>query len=359
MKIAFLSPYLDTLGGGEKYLLDIALACHTLHFRTVFLWKDPAIKQKLIQDFGKTYDFIEIDTSWHNTNPFSRMNKSREYDVIFYHPDGSYFYSLARKNFALLQVPDTNLLPKDGFFNLQKFNRWTPVFNSHFTKRFFARRLPIKNPVVLYPTVSDELFEKTNLKKTNTILSVGRFFKYLHSKRHDVLIRAFLHGKEKYPKEFNKYSLVLVGAFKNEDKKYLDSIRQMAKADKSISIKPNASHEELVTLYRQSKFYWHAAGYGADEKKEPEKMEHFGISIVEAMASGSVPYSFDAGGPTETILDGKTGYLYKKPIDLVDKTHQLINNTKLLQTISERARTRAVEKFSFASFRKSIQQLLK
>ena len=37
--------------------------------------------------------------------------------------------------------------------------------------------------------------------------------------------------------------------------------------------------------------------------------EPFGRIIVEAQALGKIPIAFDHGGPSETIIDGKTGFL--------------------------------------------------
>jgi alpha-1,3/alpha-1,6-mannosyltransferase len=37
--------------------------------------------------------------------------------------------------------------------------------------------------------------------------------------------------------------------------------------------------------------------------------EHFGIVPLEAMASGCPVIACNSGGPTESVIDGKTGYL--------------------------------------------------
>ena len=45
---------------------------------------------------------------------------------------------------------------------------------------------------------------------------------------------------------------------------------------------------------------------GEDAERHPERFEHFGISVVEAMAAGAVPLVFGAAGPGEIVQDGDT-----------------------------------------------------
>ena len=43
--------------------------------------------------------------------------------------------------------------------------------------------------------------------------------------------------------------------------------------------------------------FWHAAGLGEDPTTNPDRFEHFGISVVEAMSAGAVPMVYEHGGP--------------------------------------------------------------
>ena len=64
--------------------------------------------------------------------------------------------------------------------------------------------------------------------------------------------------------------------------------------------------DELLELYSRASLFWHAAGHGQDDRRHPERLEHFGITTVEAMAHGAVPLVFPAGGPAEVVADGRT-----------------------------------------------------
>lgn len=353
MKAAFISPYLDILGGGEKYLLDIAYCLHKHGIKTTFYWKNPKIKELIKERFGKNYDFINIDDTWFKLNTCQKLLRTKEFELIFYHPDGSYFFSLAKKNFALLQVPKKNLLNFNNELTKIKFHNWIPVYNSYFTKRFFEKQIN-KKGVVLYPTIT---YKKANFKKELIILSVGRFFKQLHSKKQEILIKAFQYAYQKYP-EFKKYQLILAGSYKSEDQNYLDYLKKLINKNSNIALKTNLTDKQLYLLYQKASIYWHATGYGENEQKKPETMEHFGISVVEAMNCGAVPLAFKGGGPKETIIDQKTGFLYKSRDELIKKTYFLMKNPENLNEMSIKAMKRAEEKFGELAFSKRVSELI-
>ncbi|MBU4190339.1 MAG: glycosyltransferase, partial [Candidatus Thermoplasmatota archaeon] len=62
-----------------------------------------------------------------------------------------------------------------------------------------------------------------------------------------------------------------------------------------------------------------AAGFGVDEEKEPEKVEHFGITTVEAAAAGCVPVVIRKGGQPEIVKEGINGLLWEKEEELIEK----------------------------------------
>ena len=73
---------------------------------------------------------------------------------------------------------------------------------------------------------------------------------------------------------------------------------------------------DLAGLYQEAEIYWHGTGLGTDLEQEPEKAEHFGISLVEAMSAGCVVFAYGSGGPREIITDGVDGFLYSSTEDL-------------------------------------------
>ena len=45
----------------------------------------------------------------------------------------------------------------------------------------------------------------------------------------------------------------------------------------------------------------HAAGFGVDADEFPERLEHFGITPIEAASFGCIPVVYGQGGPSEVV----------------------------------------------------------
>jgi len=59
-------------------------------------------------------------------------------------------------------------------------------------------------------------------------------------------------------------------------------------------------------------------------KDDPASFEHFGISIVESMALGTIPIALNKGGPRE-IINNETGRLCDSVEDFVEVTNELLS----------------------------------
>jgi len=115
-------------------------------------------------------------------------------------------------------------------------------------------------------------------------------------------------------------------------KGYVEKLKKMSDGF-PIEIISNATFSKIQSLYATSRLYWHGAGF---EETNPEYMEHFGISTVEAMASGCIPVVFAGGGQTEIVTDAVDGYTWTTKKELGDKTMRAIKegsalNSKLIQ----------------------------
>ena len=58
MRAAIYNPYLDTLGGGERYTMAFAQSLVKKGFRVNVQWKNTSIKKKLEERFGIKLDGI-------------------------------------------------------------------------------------------------------------------------------------------------------------------------------------------------------------------------------------------------------------------------------------------------------------
>ena len=85
-------------------------------------------------------------------------------------------------------------------------------------------------------------------------------------------------------------------------------------------------------------------------------MEHFGISVVEAMAAGAVPLAVGKGGVREIIRQSETGILWNTPAELVAATRQLIEDPERRARLSAAARQHSRE-FSQERYGDAMQQI--
>jgi len=357
MKAAIFNPYLDTLGGGERYTFTFAEVLSAKGYRVNIIWDDKSIIQKARNRFG-------LDLKRVNILPKQRLLKKnllrrylffRKYDLLFWVSDGSVPVMLSRKNILLFQAPFHNV-GGCSCFNRMKFKKIDAVIcYSHFTKNFIDKEYSI-NTQVLYPPVSVEEFKPG--KKENIILAVGRFEETMQAKRQNVLIDVF---KKMIDDGLKNWRLVLIGASlaKESKNQFLQKLKKQA-SGYPIFFKVNIPFSELKKFYGQAKIFWHAAGYGVDESKHPEKVEHFGITAIEAMAANCWPLVYSAGGQKEifsSFID-KDIVLWRGKQGLFRKTMKIINLLNEKEALHYNELINLANKFSVNVFRKNVQQII-
>jgi glycosyltransferase involved in cell wall biosynthesis len=198
--------------------------------------------------------------------------------------------------------------------------------------------------MVVYPPVT----MMPALQKENLILSVGRFDSPLHNKRHDVLIEAFKQMDNPH------WQLYLVGGSTTHPSQ-VGRLRKLAEGY-PIAIVENPSWEQLSRLYGKARIYWHAAGFGEDLKKHPERAEHFGITTVEAMSARAVPIVFAGGGQLE-IVHNNWGRTWLSVAELVELTQTLINSPSSLELLAVHAEKKA-RLFDQEHFHEAIKDII-
>lgn len=347
MKAVVVSPYFKTFGGGERYVLTFAQALLEKGWSVGATVED----EKVLSEAAKRFN---LNLKGIQTLPFEKVFKNtsfqKHYDLIFWVSDGSIPRMAGKLNLLHFQIPFHNVNGK-SLLNKLKFRSIDKVIcNSLFTKKVIDKEYGVKSSV-WYPPVATEEF--TPGQKDNIILAVGRFEKSMTEKRQDILVEAF---KRMVQDGLKGWKFYLCGGCTEGDSDYLTRLQQSAKGF-PIEFKVNVSFSELKKLYGEAKIFWHAAGFGVDEEKYPEKVEHFGITTVEAMAGGCIPVVINKGGQKEIIDSGKDGFLWNTVEELKGFTLNIIGDDNLRKYLLSNAVGKS-NNFSTEKFYQNIYNLI-
>ena len=196
--------------------------------------------------------------------------------------------------------------------------------NSRFTARYIYKYYGLY-PKILYPYVDINQFLKVSgsHNRKNYVISIGRISP---EKNYDVVPIIAKHAK-------NVRKFIIIGSTYSASYKIMYNVLKKATElnvkDKIVFV-PNASFEKLLALLSCSKVFLHTMKY-----------EHFGIAVVEAMASGLIPVVHRSGGPwTDIILEGKYGYGYSDPEEAAQVIDEIVNmySKSMIKNIIERAK---------------------
>lgn len=377
MRVGIYNRWLPTLGGGEKYSLKVAQCLSREH--VVDYISHTPMAQELIANR------LYLDLTAVNFVPLPECTvaalapRTAQYDLFINASQGDFIPPHAKCNVLIVYFPVPLRAGRMAQLRqsvARSLRQWllTPTFAHGFYQRLFGQLWPDwdirlqnlpdphldharivqsydaiwtisefsrgwikkywqRDALVLSPPISvNELGARP---KRNWILSVGRFFAGSHNKKHLVMIEAFKrmvrHGLHDW--ELHLAGGTMTGA---AHAAYLRAIRNAARGY-PIFIHTDVTFEQLRSLYVESPIYWHASGYGENEQRDPIKLEHFGITTVEAMAAYCVPVVIAKGGQTEVIRHGHNGFLWNDVGELIALTERLIRDPVLRWSMARTA----------------------
>ena len=204
--------------------------------------------------------------------------------------------------------------------------------NSEFTASW-VEQLWGRPSDVLYPPVRPSVQPGA---KAPLILVLGRFFdpSFGHSKKQHELLEKFrqLHRSGRLP----GWRMAIVGGCDGANRDYALAVKRAARG-LPVEVHVNAPGSVVEQLLGEASLYWHGAGLGEDPARHPERFEHFGISVVEAMAAGAVPLVFAAAGPAEIVDDRRNGLHWTTLDELADLTVELVGDDERRNELSAAA----------------------
>jgi len=355
VKALIFDPYFDTLGGGERYCLTVAECLLKNNWQADLWWDQSSDIEKAKERFGLKTDKLGIvGKKMEEFSFFEKLFLMRKYDLVFWLSDGSVPTMTGKINLLHLQAPLVGFNPKRLKDKFKKLLISDVICNSKFTKTYIDKDYGY-NSLVLYPPIDVDQFAPG--EKENIIIAVGRFEQtaQMQTKRQDVLLKAF---KKMVDKGLSGWRLVLIGGSLGDPSKNKNLI-SLRKASRGYPVEfvVDGPFSVLKDYYSKAKIFWHAAGYGIDEDKEPWKVEHFGITPVEAMAAGCVPVVIDKGGLKEIVRRG-IGYRWGTVEELIEITGRLIANQSETKKLSLMA-IKTSKEFSKSKFNKQFLEIIK
>ncbi|MCX6580888.1 MAG: glycosyltransferase family 4 protein [Candidatus Aminicenantes bacterium] len=337
------------IGGGQKYGFTAAHALQDMFDITLLLNKE--ISHQDIRDWYhldltrcrikeiKIPFFQQFDSplpdparvSRRMENPFHIISReSGNYDFFINNSMNEMVYPLANVSAIICHFPERR--PRSYFYA----DRYTHViYNSRYTAHWIQQKWKFTPHKHIYPPVDmAPAAPASETAKENIILSVARFEEG-GSKKQLEMVRMFLKLNRRFPALLNEWKLALVGGSPDENE-YLKKIKELVEKSGAgnIRLMVNSSGDELKALYGKAKIFWHLCGL---DQTDPALVEHFGMTIVEAMQNRLVPIVFDGGGQREIVDHGVNGFRVQSTAQSMSFTMKLINEPALREELGRRA----------------------
>jgi alpha-1,2-mannosyltransferase len=254
----------------------------------------------------------------------------------------SYVSILKNKEARIFDVETEHKVKKyfkflgDKYYNMMK--NTLVLTNSEYTRKAISNAFDI-DAEILYPPVDIDTFQKLASKsnqREEIILVISRIAPDKQIENAIEVARLLRSGG-------TRKVMVIAGNLHYYDNHYYQQLKNMiAEYDMSdyVSLQTNISFSKLVELMQLAKVYFH-----------PRIDEHFGISIVEAMASGLVPVVSDIGGHTEFVPPKYHFHTFSHAADLIALAFEATNSER-------RAISNSTTKFSNANYIRSFHRIL-
>ncbi|KAH7698441.1 alpha-1,3-mannosyltransferase [Aphelenchoides avenae] len=388
MRVTFLHPDLG-IGGAERLVVDAALALrakeHSVKFVTNHFSPDHCFKDVMSFDIKVINVFPRsIFGKMHALCAYIRLCLASIYvcwtsdaDVIFsdqisaplpilraFSPAKQVFYC----HFPDQLLTTRKTLAKQLYRSvIDWFECWTTGFadlifvNSKFTEGVVRETMPSlasRHLHVLYPSLNTKFFDDSpevddglDPAKEVVFLSLNRFEV---KKNIGLALEAFAKLREAAPEQFDKCLLVVAGGYDKLNSENIlhhqhlcDKARDLDIFENTVFVK-SPRDDVKVQLLRRCRLLLYTP-----------TNEHFGIVPLEAMYMRRPVVATNTGGPTETVVDGKTGFLCTSDAEsFCEPMLEAAKNPKKFAEMGENGHRRVVEHFAFDAFADKLNEAL-
>ena len=374
--ILFMQPHFTYPGGGGKVVLETAerLAQRGLEVGVLTISADkeviapyPHIQffflggplpnsvsywlsfPRLLRRIEKVISELKVEVLFPHVFPasywgFMYKRRHRDLPCIWYcHEPSAFVYNLhiikglsgPIKYAALLSNPLFQVLDRRLVRYADKI-----LVNSHYTATQ-VERIYHRHAEVVYPGADIQEFKPVN-DKEEFIFTISRLTKF---KKIDLIFKALMVLKQDSDKEVR-----LVVGGDGEERPNLMNIAEKMGLSRQVYFTGRLSHEQVKEYMGKAKAVI-----------LPTTNEPFGLVPLEAMACGTPVIVSDSGGPMETVIDGKVGFLFKPDdeFDLARKIDILLSDTNQNSKMAAAARKHVVNNFSWEKTADGIYDALR
>ncbi len=355
LRVVVVHPYMHIMGGGERVCLQIVRSLLE-DGHDVTLVSEPVDQDDLIEVSGssllkdvKRVPYKPFEPKVKKFSVYQRVlhhmimtagRKVAEADLEILTQDVMFTCDVGAKKVAYVHYPEY-LVHLEGAKSASRlFWRayYAPVIwywhrqirkidlflcNSQYTRRAIKEKWG-KDATVIYPPVDVEKIRPA--PKEEFVATVGRFVK---EKNYELVLEV--------AKLMPEVKFLIMG--RKQDENYYEKIKNSKPSN--VELLTDLSSEDLFSILGKAKVYLHTM-IG----------EHFGISIVEAMAAGCIPVVHNSGGMREAI--GDFGYVYSNIKECCDCISRALHKKVEISRITEYAK-----RFSSKNFREKIKKVLK
>ncbi|MDD5342392.1 MAG: glycosyltransferase [Patescibacteria group bacterium] len=356
MKIALIHEHLAQDGGAERVLQAFqeiypdapiyVLVYDRNHANPVF--RDKKIKTSFLQKLPlgirhyqwflpwmptavEKYDLTEFDVVLSSASAFAKgvITQPDALHICYCHSPTRYLWSDTHSYIKELHYPRfiKRLIP----FFLPRIRIWDQMAAQR-VDEFIANSVAVQKRIEkYYRRPSTVIHPPVDIEKFSIAKDVGNYYliggRLVPYKRFDLAIQAF-----------NQLGLPLkvFGSGLEEER-----LKKMAKSN--IEFLGSVTEEQKAELMRHAKAFLY-----------PQE-EDFGITAIEAMASGRPVIAYAKGGALETVVDGKTGVLFQ------DQNWAALADTVLRfkpETFDPETIRRHAEEFSLPRFKQKIKDFI-
>ncbi len=369
MKLLIIQPYLNIRGGVERVILEIAkhydATIYTMEYDKAatfegfkeidikIVGKDVPLAERLpyraSQGLRYGYNFynLKIKDDYDVANPHispSEWIRHKNERVLWYcHTPPREVYDLysvrmmqrsyKEKMLYAAMTGAYKIIAKNIVKNIEQVAANSRVTQERI-KKYYSKESTVINPGIDYEKFKDNGDDKFFLYPSRFVVN----------KRQEYVINAF---KEYAKRHRGNHTLVLAGTL-SKDPEHIRYMRRLKTLAGSAKIKfvPNPSDKKLADLYSRSTAVLFAA-----------INEDFGIVPLEGMASSKPVISVNEGGPKETVINKKTGFLVNSYKEMAERMKEVSEDPAMAKQMGKAGRSRIIKNYSWDAFFREFDKL--